>query len=928
MSMPSKLITTLTFAAVLLLAGCGDKSPESRIQAARKALRAADYTTAAIELKGALQSAPSNAEARLLLAQAFQALEQWSASEEALRKALASGASPEQVLPSLMHTLVQLGEYQQAINLEIPKGGLGSQALASVQAERATALIGLNKPAEASAAISEGEQVLSRSGLSDFSPDLQLAKALLAVVNKQPSQAMSILDASLRHDPKQIQALLFKARLLKADGKNADAKKIYQQILEINPKHFLAHLSLVDLYQQAGDIDAADKTLLAIEKLAPGNPLVQYARATIDIRRGNIKKAKDTIQNVIKVLPNHLPSRLLEGTINYMLGNYEISSKSAEVVLSQLPMNLQAARLLAASMLKMNNPQGSLNTLLPLLGTYNNDAEILAMVGESYLKIRDYANAMIYLDRAVNLEPKNPSFKSQQAAGHLALGETASAVSGMEKAVSLSNKPGQADMALIMLYLGSHDFDQALKSIDIFEKKLPNNPITHNLRAAAYLGKKDLVSAHKSLEKALAIDPGFFPAATNLAHLDMQDGKPKAARKWLEGLLAVNKNNVPAMLAMAELAAAGKQDKEQFDWLEKAIKVDPKNIQARRQIVTYHLSKGKNAEALAQAREAVNQSQMSPEALDLLGSTQLATNDKKAAIETYVRLTAKSNDSPAVYYHLALAQLAAEDVHAAITSLQQALNIDANFTPALDALMQIQMKSAKPESALTIARKAQIERPKSPFGFEREGDINLAQKKFTLAIKPYKRAIELGGGASSLIKLHRALVSSGESKPAEQYLNDWIKQHPSDMVVRGYAAEYYLSLGRNREAIVQYEALIKSMPGNTGALNNLATLYQREKDGRAQAMAEQALKLRPGDPNIMDTLGWILVEKGDLSRAAELLGSAVSQVPKAGGIRYHYAVALARAGKKSEARKELAEAIASGVQFPELENAKIMLKGL
>lgn len=928
MTKPSKLIATLSLATVMLLAGCSDKSPEGRIQAAKKAMQAADYTTATIELKGALQSAPSNVEARILLAQAFQAQEQWAASEKALRKALEIGASPEQILPSLLHALVQLGEFQQAIDLEIPKGGLGSQTLASVQAERANAMIGLNKPNEAAAAISEGEQALSRSGLTNFSQDLQLAKALLAVINKQPSQAMSLLDVSLQHDPKHIQALLFKARLLKADNKDPEATKIYQQILEINPKHFLAHLSLVDLYEKGGDIDVADKTLLSVEKLAPGNPLVQYARATIDVRRGNIKKANDTIQNVIRLMPNHLPSRLLEGTTNYILGNYETSSKAAELVLSQLPTNLQASRLLAASMLKMNNPQGCLNTLLPLLDTYKNDAVILAMVGEAYLKTRDYAKAMVYLDRAVNLDPKNPSFKSQQAAGYMAQGEAETAISAMEKATTLSNKPGQADMALIMLQLGKHNFDQALQAIDAFEKKLPNNPITHNLRAAAYIGKTDFVSARKSLEKALAIDPKFFPAATNLARLDMQDGNPKAARKWLEGVLAADKNSVPAMLAMAELAAAGKQEKEQFDWLEKAIKTDSKDLQSRRQMITYYLSRGKSAEALTQARAAVNQNQTNPEALDLLGGTQLAANDKKAAIETYARLAAISNGSPKAFYHLALAQLAAEDVRAANASLQQALKIDPNFTPAQDALMRIQMKNAKPESALAIARQAQVEQPKSSFGFEREGDIYLAQKKFTLAIKPYKRAIELGAGASSLIKLHRALVPSGESKAAEQYLNGWINQHPSDMVVRGYAAEYYLATGRNRDAIVQYEALLKAAPDNTLALNNLATLYQREKDARAQAIAEQALKLSPNQPNIMDTLGWILVEKGEISRAVDLLGGATSLAPKAGGIRYHYAVALARAGKKSEAKKELAAAIAGGGQFSDLENAKAMLKGL
>jgi Flp pilus assembly protein TadD len=146
--------------------------------------------------------------------------------------------------------------------------------------------------------------------------------------------------------------------------------------------------------------------------------------------------------------------------------------------------------------------------------------------------------------------------------------------------------------------------------------------------------------------------------------------------------------------------------------------------------------------------------------------------------------------------------------------------------------------------------------------------------------------------------------------------------------VRTYAAEYYTSSNRNRDAIVQYEEALKLTPQSALALNNLAGLYQREKDGRALATAEKALKLAPEHPGVQDTLGWILVEQGQLPRAVELLGKAAAKVPKAGPIRYHYGVALARVGKKAEARRELEAAIATGQKFPELEEAKALLKSL
>ena len=79
---------------------------------------------------------------------------------------------------------------------------------------------------------------------------------------------------------------------------------------------------------------------------------------------------------------------------------------------------------------------------------------------------------------------------------------------------------------------------------------------------------------------------------------------------------------------------------------------------------------------------------------------------------------------------------------------------------------------------------------------------------------------------------------------------------------------------------------------------------------------------------MQDTLGWILVGQGQLTRALELLHDAASNAPKSAVIHYHLAVALARSGQNSEAKKELEAAIGTGQKFPELDDAKVMLKHL
>ena len=111
-------------------------------------------------------------------------------------------------------------------------------------------------------------------------------------------------------------------------------------------------------------------------------------------------------------------------------------------------------------------------------------------------------------------------------------------------------------------------------------------------------------------------------------------------------------------------------------------------------------------------------------------------------------------------------------------------------------------------------------------------------------------------------------------------------------------------------------------------LNNLASLYQTEKDSRALVTAEKALKLAPDNAETQDTLGWILLEQGQAPRGLELLRTAASAAPKSTTIRYHFAVALSQSGDKARARKELEALLSNNPKFPEADAAKALLKSL
>jgi predicted Zn-dependent protease len=55
----------------------------------------------------------------------------------------------------------------------------------------------------------------------------------------------------------------------------------------------------------------------------------------------------------------------------------------------------------------------------------------------------------------------------------------------------------------------------------------------------------------------------------------------------------------------------------------------------------------------------------------------------------------------------------------------------------------------------------------------------------------------------------------------------------------------------------------------------------------------------------MDTYGWMLVNHGALEKGIDILERAASLAPDQQEIRYHYAAALIKSGKKDAAKREL-----------------------
>jgi len=916
---PNRLLLALVLGASLLTA-CGKEDSTALLTEARSLIAAGDYKAATIQLKNALTQDENNAEARFELGKLYLDQSDLASAEKEFRRAREAGYEARAVNPMIARALLGQREFERVLE-ELPAPTEDSAEAGTLLALRANAELALNRKEDARKTTQRALQA------APGNPEVHLALAQLALSDGDIDKALLEIDQALAIDPQHRDSLMLKGDLLRYTGKTDEASTVYQELVQIDPRHVNARLALAGIAIAQNKLADARTQVDAALKAMPGSLQARYTSALIDFQEKKTERARDTLANVLKAAPDYLPALLLAGSVEFSLGNLQTAETHLNKVVKTTPNNLYALRLLSATQLRLGRPDDAERTLAPALKAAQQDPGVLVIAGEIALAKKEFAKASNYFEQAAKRSPDNAAIRTELGIARLAEGDSR-AMADLQAAAGMEGDSSRADNFLILNQLEKRQFDAALASIDALEKKQPTSPLIWNYRGAAYIGKQDLARARDSFSQALKLNPAFFPAAANLAQLDLQDKQPAAARQRFESVLKADPKHLNAMLALADLALREKDEKTFVSWLEKAAAAHPQALQPRVALARYQLSKGDRNKALATAREAVNAQPNSPVALELLGNTQLALGDTTNALGSYRKLAEKQPGQAAPLVKVATAQIAAKDFAGARKTLQDALRIQPGFLDAQLMLGGVEIQGARYDEASKLARQVQQKHPANAAGFVLEGDIANARKDYPAALAAYERAHKLAPSSALLVRQHQILTASQRAEEGEKRLAAWLASHPEDVSVRAVLAESLLKRGQYAAATEHYLALDKRSPGNLVVLNNLAWALHQAGDKRAVSYAEKALKLAPDNPAVIDTYGWILANQGQVDKGLAQLQKALSKAPDNPEIQYHLAAVLSKSGDHVRARGELERLLASGARFPQEQDARELLDQL
>ena len=333
----------------------------------------------------------------------------------------------------------------------------------------------------------------------------------ILVLEGDANGALAAFQQALQLDPKNVAGLYYRAGLLEALKRNAEADRDLQVILQIDPKNVVALVKRAEIAARENQ-DKSVRTLLAqASSLAPQNPTPRIALTRYLIARRDLKGALVTATELVRILPNNVDGLVLAGNLELSLGQKDQAIETFRRLTKLLPSAAAPQMLLANALFAKG----------------------------------DRAGASAALGIAATDAPNSIQVRASQINLLFALGDVKGAITTAQ-AFQTSNPGSDADLMLAETFVRAKELSQASAVLTRSLAIKPNSKVLVRLAQLAVLAG-DKKHAENLMSEWLGTNQNDLEVRTLYATILMQDGMNAKARTQFETVLSQDPNNVVAL---------------------------------------------------------------------------------------------------------------------------------------------------------------------------------------------------------------------------------------------------------------------------------------------------------------------------------------------------------------------------------------------
>jgi tetratricopeptide (TPR) repeat protein len=459
------------------------------------------------------------------------------------------------------------------------------------------------------------------------------------------------------------------------------------------------------------------------------------------------------------------------------------------------------------------------------------------------------------------------------------------------------------------------------------------------------LGAKDSALVSRALESLLKLSPDSAKAVDPVQYRVLENIHAEKYDVAVDDLVrlrdSVNKKEGQGFAFVVSLLSLEPDAKKSYLTLQRYVQKVDSSPQAQLALASLALNADQFEEALAASKvvkakgDKTQQAQASrwmakallgldklPDAITELAAVSKTSQDPELKLD-YARLLIladRRKEATPIY----------QDVYAAYPN-----NVDVLYTLGLLHLEQKEFKAAEP-----LIKKLQAVPERADEASYFMGQIHEGQQQPQLAIEAYQQASTGRYAREATVRIAMLLKNTGSLATARAWLAAQLKASTDEarnillLQVDGQLlhddGQYVAAVARYSEALAlksddgdvlyaralsaekagnfgaaeaDLQAVIKLQPDNATLLNALGYMLAVHTQRYPEALdfVAKALKIRPDDPAIMDSMGWILFRTGKLEEAESWLRKAYAVLAEPEVASHLVEVLLAR-GNKREAK--------------------------
>ncbi|WP_440903458.1 XrtA/PEP-CTERM system TPR-repeat protein PrsT [Catenovulum sp. SX2] len=906
MNTPFKLST---IALCIALTGCFGKTADEHYQQATDYINDNKTDAAIVELKNAIEQNTEQAVYRFTLGELYFQTGQTNAAIKELTRALELGLTAEQqtTANNLLVRSYYLNNSLSAI-LQLAK----EQDSPIIQYYAAAVDIEDRKYLEA---VAKFESIIEENQQADITA---LAKAYMAISEQNVDEAISLVEQVLATNNNSIDALILKGRIGLMQGQSQHAVSAYESLTKLMPKYPQFQMFLATAYVGNSDFDKAEPVVNRLLKAVPNGSYIQQLKGQIEFNNKNFEQAKLFSEKAIQGNIDSSMNRLIAGYSNYQLKKYEQAFEHLSAIADQIPNDHLAKRLLIDLQLKLGYDELALKNLKNMTNVTESDASLLTSASQYLLQSGDSAAAQELLETSINLTSDDPNEIAKQGLMQLKLNQGEQGIESLEKALQLNPELALAKQGLAMGYLSQGKLEEALKIAKQWqgESEVTQQTQGHLLEATIFEQQQQPEQAQQKLETVLKLDSNNPAALFKLALYQHKAEQYQQALDKYTRLIGNNSSHAPAMRNLLAIANQDAKFAEQAEAFYKKATIDKPQDNFLKLGQAYLFSlQNKNKQAL-ETLTSIKNSQNPINGIELLiGDIHLKQKEWKLAIDNFKSVNVKNPDSLHAAQKLYTTYEVAGDLDAALLTVEKTLvRHPANIGLKLLKLdYQSRLGKSLDQTALEEV-KAHPATNSHWLLSSILGNQAMAKKDYSQANIYYKQAYELKPNATNVLAWSNALARVSSPSKAKALLQDYLNnpanqnEGKKSFKVQIMLANAYLNEKDFKNAEQEYLDLNANHPTSPLVLNNLAYLnLQFNQAKQALAYAEQAIKLAPQSPAIIDTYGMTLLANNQANEAIEQFNLALAKSPGNIEMSVNKAKALAKLGQKGEANRVLSE---------------------